>query len=90
MSTGHQMLTYAICTHQQRTKIFTILIQRIKRGKQEESWCFGSLVMGPTSFYYVMTKKCFWSVEQHKRPYRPVVCLMHVRKNCMCGPCVYV
>lgn len=41
MSTGHQMLTYAICTHQQWTQISRILVKRIKRGKQEESWCFG-------------------------------------------------
>lgn len=96
MSTGHQMLTYAICTHQQRTQILTILIQRIKTGKQEESRCFGLLVMGPTTLYGVITKKCFFffscrSVEQNKCPYRPVACLMHACENCMwpeCGPWV--
>lgn len=36
MSTGHQMLTYAICTQQQRTKIIIILVQRIKRGERDD------------------------------------------------------
>lgn len=60
MSTGHQMLTYAICTHQQRTKIFIILVQRMKRGKQEESWCFGLRGMGPTSLYWATTENGFF------------------------------
>lgn len=86
------MLTYAICTHQQRTKIFKIPVQRIKRGKQEESWCFGLCVMGPTSLYCVTTEKCFFLQVCPCSVHTDLLYVRHVHEKCVwqrCGPCVY-
>lgn len=59
MSTGHQMLTCAICTRQLRTKIFTNPTQRLRKGQQEESWSFGMLLtVLETHFEMSMQTRC--------------------------------
>lgn len=90
MSTGHQMLTYAICTLQQKkTKVFKNLVQRIKRGKARRI-----LVL---LFAYDDGSNVAELVDNMLLPAGPgestQTCDIRVQKNCMwqrCGPGVYI